>query len=365
MKLLLNIVLFLIIIIIPCTANVNNQHLLNRLQSEIPAWMKQQADLDLVYFENRAISLANLYDYYDSSSPDLYLAKFTIQDNQIRVEQKIKNSPGLNYRCKAFEDALKSIAEAVRLPDVVFLMSMHDAFTVSEEVPVFSMCKRNDEHKAILLPDFEALYSRFQVLPHRDLILYEPLWKTKKDTLIWRGSTAQGSLDGELMRLDNIDRFSRVILCKLSQQYPELIDAKFTFFAQGGEHIPSLQQFKAKQMPFEQLVEYKYQLFIDGIVSPYSASGWKWFINSLILKPNSPFIQWYFSALKPFEHYIPVEADLSDLVGKIEWARSHETESQRIAKNAREFALTHITPENNLLYLYYILCRYSLLNFTD
>ena len=33
------------------------------------------------------------------------------------------------------------------------------------------------------------------------------------------------------LQADNAHRFSRVILCQLAQQYPELIDAKFTFFS--------------------------------------------------------------------------------------------------------------------------------------
>ena len=359
---------FLFLFLMACSACVASNHkekFLGKFLSGIPDWMKVQADLDLASCRGRPLSLEKICDYYETSSPDLYLIKFTIRNNRIYAEWKEKKSPGLDYRRGAYEEAFKTISEVLDLPDVTFIMSMHDAFTVSEEVPVFSMCKRQGDPWSILLPDFDALREKFQVLPNRDLTSYEPAWERKQDLLIWRGSTAQGSLDGELMRPDNVNRFSRVILCQLSQQYPELIDAKFTFFAQGGELIPYLQSFNAKQMPFENLIRYKYQLFIDGNVSPYSASGWKFFTNSLVFKVDSPFTQWYFSALRPFEHYVPVSIDLEDLVDKVQWAKRNDSEAQMIAKKCREFALSHITLPDNLLYLYYIIDQYSCLTFID
>lgn len=355
----------LLIVIAPCLAKSPEQLFSKKLREEIPDWMKARADRDLAPFRNRYLSQREILQYYETSSSDLFLIKFTIRDNRVYAESKEKKSEGLDYRRSAYEEALKTIVKAVKLPDTVFLISMHDAFTLSTGVPVFTMCKREEDQWAILLPDFDALRAKFQVLPNRDLTVYEPPWNGKKNQLVWRGSTAQASFEGELMRVDNVHRFSRVILCQLSQQYPDLIDAKFTFFAQGGENIPSLQDFQAKQMSFNELIKYKYQLYIDGNVSPYSASGWKFFTNSLVFKPDSPWIQWYYDALQPFEHYIPVKKDLTDLLEKVLWARSNDAEAMAIAKRCREFALSHITLPDNLLYLYYIIDQYSHLMFID
>lgn len=338
---------------------------LQKYKSGIPTWMKTQIEKDLSYFRNKQIPIGTISEYYNQSSPDLMLIKFTIKNNRVYSEWKDKNSPGLDYRRSAFEDALKSITKVLKLPNVTFLISMHDAYTLSQEAPVFSMCKREIDQTSILVPDFDALRAKFQVLPDQDLITYEPAWERKKELLIWRGSTAQGSLDGELMRYDNVHRFSRVILCQLSQKYPELIDAKFTYFAQNGENIPYLQIFNGEHISFADFMNYKYQIFIDGNVSPYSASGWKFFTNSLIFKVDSPWLQWYFDALKPYEHYIPVKEDLADLIEQIQWAKSHEYESRLIAKKCREFALSHITLPDNLLYLYCLICEYSRLNFIN
>ena len=37
--------------------------------------------------------------------------------------------------------------------------------------------------------------------------------------------------------------------------------------------------------------------------------------------------------LIPFEHFIPVKQDLSDLIEMTQWLKSHDKESQKIALN--------------------------------
>jgi len=347
-----------------CFADNTKDIFLSKLYAPIPGWIEDQVNEDLAPFQNRSISQKELLDYYETQAGDLCLIKFTIHNNQIYTEEKPNDGKKQDYRRQAFEDALKGISAVVTLPDVTFLLSLHDGFGILAPIPVFGMCKRSQDAATILLPDFDALRAKFQVLTGRDLTQYEPQWGKKHPRLIWRGSTAQASLEkGWLIRPDNIDQFSRVILCKLSELYPKLIDAKFTFFAQGAEHIPYLQRFRSPNISYEQLMRYKYQIFIDGNVSPYSASGWKFFSNSLIFKPDSCWFQWYYKALKPYEHYIPVKENLEDLIDKVRWATTHDAEARVIAKNSREFALSHITLPDNWLYLYYVIYQYSRLNF--
>jgi len=141
-------VILFVFALCPCFADTQAEAFLQKFRSGIPNWMKEQADQDLSGMSNRSISMKKICDYYDTSSPDLYLIKFTIHNNQVHVEYKEKNSPGLDYRRAAYEEALKTISSVVHLPDTVFLISMHDSFTLSKEVPVFSMCKRKQDQWA-------------------------------------------------------------------------------------------------------------------------------------------------------------------------------------------------------------------------
>lgn len=333
----------------------------SKLHSEIPEWMKSQVESNLAFFQNKSISRQKIHEFYESKSMDQYLIKFSITKNNLRIEKKCA-SEGIDYRLNSYIDALHALCKISRLPDMVFLLSMHDAYTSdSHDIPVFAMCKNKEHQNIVLLPDFDALKARYQVLKDKDITKYSPAWDQKINQLIWRGSTAQVYPLTE----ESFPLFTRRTLCFLSQIYPEIIDAKFTFYAQGGENFHALQYFKGSWLSFEDQLLYKYHIFIDGNVSPYSNSGWKFFTNSIIFKPDSQWEQWYFNALKPYVHYIPVGTDLEDLVELIQWTKDHDSEARFIASNAREFAVNNLTIENNFLYLYYTLTRYSNLDFVD
>jgi len=48
-------------------------------------------------------------------------------------------------------------------------------------------------------------------------------------------------------------------------------------------------------------------------------------------------------AIKPWKHYVPAKADLSDLVEKARWILEHREEAQRIAAQGQAHALQHLT----------------------
>lgn len=66
--------------------------------------------------------------------------------------------------------------------------------------------------------------------------------------------------------------------------------------------------------------------------------------GSLIFKPESKYFEHFYEDLKPFVHYVPVHADLSDLTEKIRWAQENDEKAKKIAKNAQIFANEQISP---------------------
>lgn len=58
--------------------------------------------------------------------------------------------------------------------------------------------------------------------------------------------------------------------------------------------------------------------------------------GSVLLKPSMDHLETSPSVYAPFETYIPLEWDLSDLEEKARWCLSNPAEAQRIANNARE-----------------------------
>lgn len=60
---------------------------------------------------------------------------------------------------------------------------------------------------------------------------------------------------------------------------------------------------------------------------PYLLAG-----NSVVLKQDSGYYEHFYYGLRPWEHYIPVRADMGDLLEKIQWARDHDEEVRRMIR---------------------------------
>lgn len=54
---------------------------------------------------------------------------------------------------------------------------------------------------------------------------------------------------------------------------------------------------------------------------PYLLAG-----DSVVLKQDSRYYEHFYNELRPWDHYIPIRADLGDLLEKIQWAREHDEE---------------------------------------
>ena len=53
----------------------------------------------------------------------------------------------------------------------------------------------------------------------------------------------------------------------------------------------------------------------------------------------------FYDSIKAWEHYIPVNKDLTDLDQRLQWARNHEAESEAISKRATAFVKHFMSPE--------------------
>jgi hypothetical protein len=112
-------------------------------------------------------------------------------------------------------------------------------------------------------------------------------------------------------------------------------------------------------VPISDHLKYKYLILVDGFTSAFHRGYWQLFSNSVLFKQTSPDFQWYYNALEPYVHYIPFENDLSDLIDKIKWAQEHDLVVQQIVHNANDFAHTHLTYADIMLYVYLLLTEYA------
>jgi len=64
----------------------------------------------------------------------------------------------------------------------------------------------------------------------------------------------------------------------------------------------------------------------------------------LVFKTDSQYIEHFYRDLEPWTHYIPVEANLKDLVKKIKWAESKEDEAKHVAEEGMKYARENLMP---------------------
>jgi hypothetical protein len=90
------------------------------------------------------------------------------------------------------------------------------------------------------------------------------------------------------------------------------------------------------------MINYKAQIDIDGNANAWSGLYWKLRSNSVVLKVASPkqHVQWYYDRLIPWEHFVPIKNDLSDLEEIVSFVLdpANERKVREIANKATELA---------------------------
>jgi hypothetical protein len=191
-------------------------------------------------------------------------------------------------------------------------------------------------------------------------------WNDKIETAMWRGS-ATGSMELEfnqrlqLTKLDN----------DLKNNDPTLLDAGIVSWNSRDKIDSNLQinYIKPNEMieqgislkeriPMNEQLKYKYLINVDG----HSATNRLSYLlkcGSLLLMVESRFVvgdqYWYSHLLIPFEHYIPIKFDLSDLVEQIKWCRENDDKCKQIMENAVKFYNKYLTKEGIMKYTAYML----------
>nr|XP_061799283.1 protein O-glucosyltransferase 2-like [Nerophis lumbriciformis] len=276
------------------------------------------------------------------------LCHYTIKDNKIYLQ-----TLGEHVGFRIFMDAiLLSLSRKVKLPDMEFFVNLGDwpleKRKPSQNLhPIFSWCGSNNT-RDIVMPTYDLTESVLETMGRVSLDMMSvqantgPPWAKKNATAFWRGRDS---------------RQERLELVKLSRAHPHMIDAAFTnfFFF---KHDESLFGPLVKHVSFFDFFKYKYQINIDGTVAayrlPYLLAG-----DSVVFKQDSGYYEHFYNELAPWEHYIPIRADLRDLLDKIQWARDHDEEAKKIALAGQQFARKELMGDNIFCYYYKLFQEYA------
>jgi hypothetical protein len=98
---------------------------------------------------------------------------------------------------------------------------------------------------------------------------------------------------------------------------------------------------------------------MDGNTAPTARSIRLMYSGSAILRQESHYTEFWYDILQPYQNYIPLSYDGSDVVQKVNWARQHDAIAQQIADNATKIAQLYLKDDAVACYWHRLLVRYS------
>ncbi|KAK7048283.1 CAP10 domain-containing protein [Favolaschia claudopus] len=239
--------------------------------------------------------------------------------------------------------------------NISFLRSSSSSDFTTDLWPLLSSTKISPCFSDILFPS-QYFYRKSRWSPK--LPPNNITWDERKPQLYWRGASNGGHIIG-----DNYHLFPRFRLVELGSKHPELLDVKMTGFPKGhcGKDCDSsriVQEYgiTLKNVPRKDILQYKYLLDIDG--NTFSGRFLMWLKSGSLVFKLTAFEEYFNNWIRPYEHYIPV-TDVDDLVEKVKWAISHESEARRIQEAGKMFTERIMTDEQNDCYFAAVLLEWA------
>jgi hypothetical protein len=343
--------IFLILLFLPSLEALKLDLLYEKLEEPTPEWILKQIHQDIAPYTTE-LSRKSLDELF--SNNDYCLVRVQVVDGKMTFQKSewAKIHQVADWIIQLF----KVFNTLVRLPDVDFVFSCHDYIQLKgTPLPIFIISKKKHDHGLILYPDW---YSLRGFEPDKTLVLEGNVlhpWESKKPLLFFRGSDS-GISDWDLWL-----NYPRPKLMEMSVQHPDLIDAKFNYLFNHhiiGEQARSL-GYMGEYVSMRDSSCFKYAMDIDGNCAATPRMPLLMHSTSVILKNTTDSVLWFYPRVKPYEHFIPVSEDLSDLFIKLEWAKNHDAQCQKISANARRLAAEIFNHELIYVYLHRLLVEYA------
>ncbi len=363
---------------------ITNAALANELKTITPAQYlakdpspERQAIIESIthQFDSKTVTQTELDSLWNNK-------KFRNEQHLIRfqiVKQKLY-AETFDVSCLYFIRLLQYFQEFVKkyeISDVDFIVYGRDEITPNNKldqksltIPAFMMSKNLNapyEENKLLLPDAHMLMRSWSELAQTiETVNNNDPWENKLNKIFWRGAST-GSAAENFYNITNFDKFARLKLVFLSKLYPDLIDAKLNRYPDFSDDKDGDNLKKILTLVFgddnEMVKEidhlkYKYLIALDGNTCPWVRVPWIMLSNSVLLKQETRKIEWFYSALKPYVHYVPIREDLTDIFKQIEWMKDHDLELKQISLNAKNFVRNNLTPEDIDAHMTIILNEY-------
>uniref|UniRef100_A0A8W8M0H4 Glycosyl transferase CAP10 domain-containing protein n=1 Tax=Magallana gigas TaxID=29159 RepID=A0A8W8M0H4_MAGGI len=114
----------------------------------------------------------------------------------------------------------------------------------------------------------------------------------------------------------------------------------------------------AKEIRLEDHCDYKYLFNFRGVAASFRFKH-LFLCDSVVFHVGSAWLEFFYPAMKPWVHYIPVKEDLSDVRDLLEFAKENDDVVHEIAKRGRQFIWDHLRMEDVTCYWETLLKKYA------
>ena len=339
------------------------------LQSSPPGWAREQITKDFSQLRVSKITQGALDETFQKIS-DLNIPAFRYRIVNGEIFRKPEADP--IGRAGIYDKILRRMEKSTQLPNIDFILCIMDGvpevyvpsrfWVTKNQAPLLCFARKEDAPSLILIPD--PLSTR-EASFHHDVATInhkykEIAWESRVEKVFWRGNPTDKHYTE-----DNYFQKPRICISQLSKENKDMLDAGLCGASDEIKKVlPDLSLIAGFSSIADHL-SYKYLPVLDGWMCTYPGFHWRLLSGSVPFKQESDEVQYFYGALKPYVHYLPIKNDMRDLIEKITWARAHDDKCREIAKNARAFAQENLMPNQAYSYFYWVLTEYKSLQEFD
>jgi protein glucosyltransferase len=120
-------------------------------------------------------------------------------------------------------------------------------------------------------------------------------------------------------------------LVLLSRKQPDLVDAQYTKNQAWRSDADTLGAKPAEEIKLEEHCKYKFLFNFRGVAASFRLKH-LFLCNSVVFHVGDKWLEFFYDALKPWVHYIPVKQDLSDAENLIQFVKENDKIAKEIAQ---------------------------------
>lgn len=171
------------------------------------------------------------------------------------------------------------------------------------------------------------------------------LWEKKENKVFFRGSRTSSERDN---------------LVLLSRKKPNLVDAQYTKNQAWKSNEDTLYAPPASEVPLEAHCKYKYLFNYRGVAASFRHKH-LFLCRSLVFHVGDEWSEFYYNAMIPWIHYIPVSKDANQTVLEeiIQFAIDNDDISKKIANHGRDFIWNNLKISDVTQFWKKLLKKYS------